>query len=286
MDEAAMTSGAEFTHGWVKQISQSEDEVTIEIDELNLRTKVAVIATGAAVELVQHLGLVKQQKPSAIAIRKYVKSEERLIEIILSYDRSLLPGYAWIIPLPDNWYNVGCGVTVRSHGEGHDNLKKMLGRFTEKFEPVKSVMRRAKSISPISGAALRTGLMSLSRCVKGRILCAGETIGTTFPFTGEGIGKAMHSAEIAADLIDAALNEDDFGTLSDYDRVLNKRIRPLYKGYLLAERWLSRPWLNDFVAGRIKASRFLQNRVVEFMNETGDPSRLYSPCSILKSYWK
>ena len=37
------------------------------------------------------------------------------------------------------------------------------------------------------------------------------------------------------------------------------------------QNWFSRPWLNDFVARRIRSSRFLQELVAGIVNETVDP---------------
>ena len=283
---AAVEAGAVFVREWVKAMVQSDDRVTLEIGNQTVSARIAVIATGASIDLAGNLELVSRSEPSAVAIRQYVKSSEPLNEVLLSYDRSLLPGYAWIVPLPDGWFNVGCGITVRNKDTHQSNLKGMLREFTERFEPAVRLMQTASSVSPINGAALRTGLSGLKALTSGRVICIGETTGTTFPFTGEGIGKAIHTAELASGLIDQCLKEGHPASLSRFEGILETSIKPLYRGYFLAERWLSYPWLNDFIARRIRRSRFMQTRVEEFMNETGDPSRLYSPWTIMKSYWK
>jgi len=141
-------------------------------------------------------------------------------------------------------------------------------------------------VSPIQGAALRCGLKDIGPIQKNNLIAIGETIGTTFPFTGEGVGKAMESGEIAAEIIHDALASGDMSCLSRYSSVLNSRIKPRYSGYIKAEKWLSHRWLNDFVARRISKSRFLQERVQEFMSETGDPRALFRVMSLLQSYWK
>jgi flavin-dependent dehydrogenase len=117
------------------------------------------------------------------------------------------------------------------------------------------------------------------------VLGVGEVIGTTFPFTGEGIGKAMHSGAIAGEVIARALRTN-LSYLAEYRRRIDQELRPLYEGYLKAERWLGRPWLNDYLARRIRRSRYLQSELAAFVDETGDPRRLYSFSSLLKSYWK
>jgi len=46
----------------------------------------------------------------------------------------------------------------------------------------------------------------------------GETIGSTLPFMGEGIGKAMQTGEIAARIIHQAFVAGDMSRLRDYPR--------------------------------------------------------------------
>lgn len=61
-------------------------------------------------------------------------------------------------------------------------------------------MRDGQIISPLKGAPLRTGL-SGTRFARGGLLGIGECIGSTFPLTGEGIGKAMETGILAAEAI-------------------------------------------------------------------------------------
>jgi flavin-dependent dehydrogenase len=146
-------------------------------------------------------------------------------------------------------------------------------------------MRTGEWVSKISGASLRCGLEGTAGVVKGRVVGVGETIGTTFPFTGEGIGKAMHSGDLAARAISEAIQSGEVNALDDYQRRLSEEIKPLFKGYEVAQKWLSRPSLNDFMARRFVRSKYLQRCLREFMEETGDPRRLYSPLGIIKSYF-
>jgi flavin-dependent dehydrogenase len=67
----------------------------------------------------------------------------------------------------------------------------------------------------------------------------GEQISTTFPFTGEGIGKAMATGEMAAAAI-AAEARGEPGALDACEESVEKELRPGYRGYESAQRWLSR----------------------------------------------
>jgi flavin-dependent dehydrogenase len=112
----------------------------------------------------------------------------------------------------------------------------------------------------------------------------GESIGATFPFTGEGIGKAMETGEIAAEVAHNALSSGDLSRLSEFPRRIERELQPKFLGYRIAENWFSKPWLNDFVARRIRSSRILQELVAGIINETVDPREVFSLRGILRSF--
>ena len=118
------------------------------------------------------------------------------------------------------------------------------------------------------------------------ILAIGEAIGATFPSTGEGIGKAMETAELAAEVIHDALRSGDLSRLRRFSTRLEERLRFRYLGYEIAERGLSKPWLHDLVARRARTSRSLQESIAGIINETIDPRTVYSWRGILQSFWK
>jgi geranylgeranyl reductase family protein len=283
--QAARGAGATLARGYVSDIAADSDGVTVTADGRTLRGQVVVIATGAAVELAQRAGIVADSTASAVAIRCYVKSDFELSDVILSYDRPLLPGYAWVIPVGPHLYNVGCGARVVDANGHPPGLKRHLREFLDDFPLARELMARGETVTKISGAALRCSLSGNRALCSGRILAVGETVGTTFPFTGEGIGKAMHSALIAAEVINGALDNSP-PVLDEYPRRIADEIAPFYYGYNVAERWLGRAWLNDFLSRRVTRSPYLRRQIRDFISETGDPRRLFSLGSVLKSFWK
>ena len=139
-------------------------------------------------------------------------------------------------------------------------------------------------ISPLRGAMLRCGLIGTRPRGPGNVLVLGESIGATFPLTGEGIGKAMETGELAADITDEALISGDMRRLGEFPHRIERELKPKFLGYSIAENWFSRPWLNDFVARRIQRSTFLQELVAGIINETVDPREVFSLSGILRSF--
>lgn len=287
--QEAVNKGALFAIGSVCEVETSRDKpacLHLAGSPVTLRCRIAVLATGADIEIPQKLQMIDQPAASAIAIRKYVKSSFKLPDIVLSYDQSLLPGYAWLIPLGNGRYNVGCGVRLDQGDSRAPNLKKMLRKFLDSFPPARKLMAEVSESSKVAGAALRCGLISCREVVRENLVLVGETIGTTFPFTGEGIGKAMHTGELAALAVSEALDEGDLSGLADYPKAVTREIAPHYEGYFQAERWLSRPWLNDLVTRRVRKSRYLRRELESFVAETGDPRSAFGLGGIIKSFWK
>jgi flavin-dependent dehydrogenase len=141
-------------------------------------------------------------------------------------------------------------------------------------------------VSPLSGARLRCGLRDASRAALGGVLAVGETIGTTYPLSGEGIGKAMHTGELAAALLDEAFRAGDLGRLRDFPARLEAGLRAQYRGYVRADTWLMRPWRNDLLAWRIARSPGLRARVARVFAADADPGPVFAARAVLGSFWK
>lgn len=286
--EKAASCGAILRRAKVARVTARPDgDALLDIagSESPVRAKVALIATGASVELASGLGLVEQPGPGAVALRCYVRSSFDIDRLIISYDRTITPGYAWIFPLGAGEYNVGCGIRYRASG-ARVNLRKAYDIFIKNFPLAADLMRRAESVTPLQGAMLRCGLKGTRPLGPGNILVIGETIGATFPFTGEGIGKAMETGEIAADACHSALVTGDFSCLGEFPSRIERELGPKYLGYLLAEYWLSKPWFNDLVARRVRRSRYLQESIAGIVNETADPRETFSLRGVLRSFLK
>jgi geranylgeranyl reductase family protein len=283
----AITSGAVFCSSRVCDLLVSGDGtllLKVEAIEKPIRCRIAIIATGASVELASKVGAVMRTGPSAVALRCYVRSPIVLDRLIISYDRSIAPGYAWIFPLAGGEFNVGCGVTYRDPSGPTINLRKAFHQFVTRFPLAREIMGDAETVTPLTGAMLRCGMSGTHPVGPGNVLVIGETIGTTFPFTGEGIGKAMETGELAAEIANEALESSDFSQLDRFPQRLESELRPKFLAYQIAEDWFSKPWLNDFVARRISRSRFLQRAVEGLVNETVDPRQIFSLRGILRSF--
>lgn len=284
----AVDRAAVFCHGLVRElVTDADGGVALHADGLAhpVRARFGVLATGASVNLLGKLGMLHRTAPSAAAVRCYMTSSVEIDRLIVSYDRSIAPGYAWIFPLGHGEYNVGCGVFYRRTGDRKIPLKEMFERFLDNFPAARELRKGLTARTPLLGAPLRCSLRGAGVVAKGRIIAIGESIGATFPFTGEGVGKAMETAEVAARAIAAALRTGSMEELHGLPGRLARELLPRYRGYELAEKWLSHPWLNDLIAWRAQRSQGLLELMRGVITETVDPRRVFSVRGLLQSLW-
>lgn len=252
--------------------------------EHGIQARFTVLATGATATVSDAFGL-SSASPQATAGRAYYAVPDdvaaRVRHLTIAYQRAWCPGHGWMVPGPGNVFNVGVMLPgVRAD----ERLPQFWNEFITRFTPVASVLAAARLVSPFRTAPLRSGLIAGAVGRPG-LLAVGEAIGTTYPATGAGIGKALDSGLLAAVMISEALT----GTRSletvaeDYRRELDRRFGTRYRAYGVAERWASYPWLIDRLVRRAAPGSFLRQELEQLVAESGDAGSLFSLRGLLKS---
>lgn len=288
---SAHRAGAVVGHGTVTGLKEDSEgvEVSVRGHSKALRGRTMIIATGADTRLLEKLMPEASGPPSAYALRAYYRSREKVPHLLFSFDRSVIPGYAWIFPTrlgEVNEYNIGVGVFLHGELAPEQNLRSLLEDFFTSFPDAKRIRDSGESISEVRGARLRCGLNPASARPGERTLAAGETVDTTFPFSGEGIGKAMETAIAAAESVDRFLSSGSSDDLAAYPAYLRDTLKAKYSGYEVAERWLSYEWLNDFIARRAQNSEFLRETASGILSEVLDPREFFSLKGVWRSIWR
>lgn len=115
------------------------------------------------------------------------------------FEPDLLPGYAWVFPLPDGRANVGFGVPRGSVTSG-----KALRQSWE------SLLERPSLRAVLGHGARPEGRhrawpiptsLDLTALARGRVLFAGDAAGVVDAMTGEGIAQALETGALAAEAI-------------------------------------------------------------------------------------
>ncbi len=255
-------------------------------DELReVRADWVILATGAVPKALTAAGLCERHTPSGVALRGYVHAPSmvgRIKAMDVVWSKAVRPGYGWIFPAPDGCFNIGVGVTdshkaVGGKGAKKDlNLRKIFDAFVEQYPPAADLMREGKLVGELKGAPLRCTL-SGAKWSRPGLLVTGEAAGSTYSFTGEGIGKAMETGILAAEALLAgrAKGSSDEQIRSSYEQSLTA-LKPKFDLYERANQVNAHPWLIDLLIWRANKSERLVKRMSGVLNETSNPGNLIS----------
>ena len=252
------------------------------------RARWVVLATGAVPQALQAADMCKRRTPSGIALRGYVRNDAmvgRIKALEVVWHKSLSPGYGWIFPAPGGRFNIGVGI-AHSHpardGEPAKmkdvNLRDVFKAFCDHYEPARELMRTGTLEGDLKGAPLRCSLAG-ARYSRPGLLVTGEAAGSTYSFTGEGIGKAYETGLLAAETLLSAPGGVPAGTAGDvrtrYEAAL-VALQPRFDLYERANRVNAHPWLADLLIWRANKSERLLRRMAGVLEETSNPGNLVS----------
>jgi flavin-dependent dehydrogenase len=114
----------------------------------------------------------------------------------------------------------------------------------------------------------------------------GEAAGLTYSFSGEGIGKALESGLLAAEVVleTSMRGVGDAAAIADeYASSLQRSLAAKFRAYRVAQNWLSSPTFANLLAWRASRSRFVRRQLAAMFQETVDPRELFSPLGMLRS---
>lgn len=113
------------------------------------------------------------------------------------FERDLLPGYAWVFPLPDGRANVGLAMPRAPGMTG----KVFARRWRELLDQpsLRSVLGPSAQPEGPHRAWPIPSHLDPERLVVDRVMFAGDAAGVVDPMTGEGIAQALISGGLAAD---------------------------------------------------------------------------------------
>jgi geranylgeranyl reductase family protein len=259
-----------------------------------LRAAWVLLATGAVPQAIMAAGMSTRHTPSGVALRGYIRNPRmagRIDKLEIVWHRALSPGYGWIFPCRDGVFNIGVGV-ADSHDEKRGdklakkaiNLRQVFDDFTRIYAPARALVEGGEWVGPLKGAPLRCTLEGATYTRPGLIV-TGEAAGSTYSFSGEGIGKALETGILAAEAIvdgrDAVRAEAD--VRQRYETGL-RALKPRFDLYAKANKVNRHPWLADLLIWRARKSERLLRRMSGVLNETSNPGHLVTVKGMLRLF--
>ena len=239
-------------------------------EEMEFRAKIIVGADGAHSIIAKKLKVDEVDDSHYVsAIRAYYKGVEGMKGMIeIHFVEDLMPGYFWIFPLENGLANVGVGMLFKDMKKKKVSLKNSMFKAIENNSLFKERFRNAKLDGDVKGWTLPLGSKHRKLAFNGCVLL-GDAASLIDPFTGEGVGNAMTSGQIASDVIAEAISQNNFSEqfFMKYEQRLWTKLDPELKTSYRLQRMGSSKLLLNFVMGKAakkeKIREILSHTLVE-----------------------
>lgn len=250
-------------------------------EEVEVRAPITIGADGAYSVVVRELGMDQlDERHYCAGLRWYwqgVTGFHELNHIEIHFVEESIPGYFWIFPMADGKANVGLGM-LSSVIKKHDIKLKPLLRQLVEHPRFKERFKDAEPIDSIRGWGLPLGSKPRPMAGDGWMLL-GDAASLIDPFTGEGIGNAMVSAEKAAAWTQKAKEANDFSGafLKGYQRetldYLGNELKLSHAMQRLG-RW---KWLLNKVIAKAARSPEVADAISMMFDDESERQKLVSP---------
>ncbi len=192
--------------------------------------------------------------------------------------RLVRDGYVGIAPVPGGRVNVGIVLgpswraTVR-----RDGARAVAARLIAGVPPAHDDPAAWRAGDPLDGVegAWPVGHRVTRRAGPGWLL-AGDAAGFLDPFTGEGLHRALVSAELSATAIQAHLG-GEASALPAYDRAMRRRFLGKDVVSWLVQAFLARPALFEYAARRVASRATVRATMGLVMGDLLPASRVLDP---------
>jgi flavin-dependent dehydrogenase len=166
------------------------------------------------------------------------------------------------------------------------NIRRLLATFIERF-----LRRRAEArgrvLGALKGAPLRTAMEGATFARPG-LYVVGEGAGLTYSFSGEGIGKALQSGIVAAQIAlrHGAAPDALRMAAAEYERTLIAAFGRRFTAYKKMQRWLAYPAFVRFLTRRARPGTFLHHHLQSLFDDTGNPDELLSMRGLIQAVFR
>lgn len=203
--------------------------------------------------------------------------------IELHFLRSLLPGYLWIFPGPGGISNVGIGILKSKVIRERMNLISHFRELIASDPLLRARFERAVPVGKAEAHSLSMATMPLKR-YGDRFLLLGDAGFMVDPFSGEGIGNAMGSAESAVSVITDCHRSNDFSAraLSMYQEKTDVRFSNEFRIMGSMQRLAAFPGLINLVVKKASANSDLRGLLSQMYTREETRTALTRPLFYLK----
>jgi len=266
----------------VKQISKEGNYFFLKGENEELRCRMIIGADGVHSVVGKLLGghsiNYRQYCLGARAYFNGVKGLHPKNYIELHFLEELLPGYLWIFPMANGIANVGLGILYEKMKVAPASLSVMLQQIIHSNPLLSPRFTDAEMLGNIGAHGLPLGPDKKKISGEGFLL-AGDAAALVDPFSGEGIGNAMISGEIAAGMAREAFETNNFSPsfLGEYDKRIRKKMEREMKTSRKIQQLCSYPSLFNLVVKKANKNKEIKEFFTKMYTNQDARDQLVNP---------
>lgn len=203
----AKSQNCQFIHESVVAVSFKDALFKITLSSgLEIETPVAIGSFGkrSAIDITLQRQFI-QKKSHWMAVKSHYKGEfsNELVGLYPFYG-----GYCGVSKIENNLINV-CYIVQTDVFKKYKNIPDFTENVLFKNTGLKEILINSKSVfdTPLTISQIS---FDNKKAVENHVLMIGDSAGLIHPLCGNGMAMAIHSAKIASQLVDKALNEETF----------------------------------------------------------------------------
>lgn len=281
----------EIINTQITDVVINDDNVILTAENNVFKSKILLGADGANSIISRKLTnnfLISRNKLVAVrAIFKNISGFDDRNLAELHFLKEIIPGYFWIFPIGNNEFNVGIGSSKVLLKKNKIILKNLLNEIITKNKLIAQRFRNAEIIGRVEADSLPIGGENV-QIFGNRFLLIGDAACLVDPFTGEGIGNALLSGEIASKVIKECLEKNDFtaNELINYERLINKRLKSEFKIHRAMFYVTRNQKFINFLMRKANENIYFQKIIQEMIKKNQRKWLLFNPLFYFKLIFK
>jgi len=210
--------------------------------------------------------------------------EDNIGDIEIHFVDTVIPGYFWLFPVAEGVVNVGIGMVMSLLDKQPKKLKALQAEviaqhplFKERFANASMIPGTGKGWQLPFGSPRKKADKQPRRSASNGIFLVGDAASLVDPFSGEGVGNALVSGELAAQhILDGKSPED-------YQSALWNALGPELTNSYSMQKLSRRAWLLNWFVGKASKKPAIQEMMTEMIASKEAQENLHSPWFMFKT---
>jgi geranylgeranyl reductase family protein len=210
--------------------------------------------------------------------------EANVGDIEIHFVDTVIPGYFWLFPVSEGVVNVGIGMVMSLLDKQKKKLKLLQHEvihehplFKDRFADASMIPGTGKGWQLPFGSPRKKASNQPRRSSANGVFLVGDAASLVDPFSGEGVGNALVSGEMAADHI---LNGK---TPDAYQDALWAALGPELTNSFRMQKMSRRAWLLNWFVGKASKKPAIQEMMTEMIASKEAQENLHSPWFMFKT---